>query len=97
MNSLDAMLSYLKLSPAEAIVIYILRHTDGNTKIFSRTYNEIQKATGASQNTIARTFKALEKNGTLKRAGYGKWYVPAIIGYHPGKNENAWSLEAATD
>lgn len=92
MISLDQAFRMMNLSKGAQIVYYILKHTDGETKIFSKTYKEIQNATGASQPTIAKVFDVLEGCGALVRAGFGKWYVPAVIGYEPDDEEENWYI-----
>lgn len=88
MISIDKALEKLPASKEEEVALYILRHTDGDTKIFSRTYNQIQKDINVTQATIAKVFKTLEANGTLIRAGFGKWYLPGVIGYAPESDED---------
>lgn len=78
---IDRAMDYFPLSNGAKIVLYILQHTDVNTKIFSRTYNQIQKDLNVSQPTISKVFKTLKENETLIPAGVGKWYVPAVVGY----------------
>ena len=88
MISIDKALEGLPMSKEEEVALYILRNTDGDTKIFSRTYKQIQKDINVSQVTIAKVFKILESNGTLIRAGVGKWYLPGVIGYEPESEED---------
>lgn len=94
MISVDKAIANLKLSAAEKIVFYILRNTNGDTKIFDRTYKQIQKDLNVSPNEISNVFHKLESNGTLIRAGFGKWFVPAVIGYECD-DEDAWTINVA--
>ena len=71
--------SRLNLSKAEIVVNYIIQHADPETKIFNRTYAQIQKDTGASSATVARVFNALEENKTLLRHSPSGWFVTAIV------------------
>ena len=68
-------------SKGARLVMYILQHTDGNTKVFSRTYKQIQEDTGISYMTIADVFKKLEADGTLIHTSKSEWFVPAVVGY----------------
>ena len=61
------------------VVIYILQHTDAKTKIFSRTYNQIQKDTKVSQPTIAKVLKVMQKNGAMEYLGDSRWRVPMVL------------------
>lgn len=92
MRYIDDVINKLTLSQAEEVVYYIIRHTDGDTKIFSRSYNQIQKDLNVTAKTVAKVFKLLEANGTLIRAGLGRWYVPAVIGYEPNDEDVDWAI-----
>lgn len=96
MKLIDNALLRLSLSKGEELAFYILRHTNGDTKIFSRSYAQMQKDLGISQATIAHAFKEMEKNGGIIRAGVGKWFIPAVVGYQPESEEN-WGILAADE
>lgn len=95
MRMLDNAVSKLTLSKYEEIVFYIIRHTDGDTKIFSRTYAQMQNDLNVSQTTIAETLKVLENTGSIFRAGNGKWYIPAVVGYEPEDEYYDWAITPA--
>ena len=74
---LDRALEYIGLDKGSA---FVLQYSNPKTKIFSRTYNQIQEDLGISHPTVARYFKTLEEAGLIIRAGTGKWIIPAVIG-----------------
>ena len=77
----DRAFDMLGTSRAMDVAFYVLQHTDGHTKIFNRTYNQIQKDTGASQGTIAKVFKYMESIGALEDLGNSKWVNNVVEGY----------------
>lgn len=84
----DKAFEMLGTSKAMDVAIYVLQHTNAKTKVFNRTYNQIQKDTGASQGTIARAFKYMESIGVLDYLGGSKWINNAVEGYSDNCNGN---------
>lgn len=78
---IDPIFQKLDNSAGTRLIMYLLGHTNGDTKVFSRTYAQIQKDLGISSSTIARYFKRLESQGLLIRKSRSEWIVPAIMGY----------------
>lgn len=78
---LEKTYEILKPNVAEKVMLYVLEHVDRNF-IFSRSYNDIQRDTGASQPTIARVFKALEETGAAKHISKSQWLMTGIIAGH---------------
>lgn len=77
---IDKAMGHVGLDKGTSFVLYVLQHTNPRTKIFSRTYTQIQNDLGVSRVSISQFFKGLEEDGLLVRAGEGKWFVPAVIG-----------------
>ena len=69
---------YATPSVAEKVLLYILEHVDDDF-IFSRTYNEIQKDTGASQPTIARVFATMVESGAIEHVDKSRWKLTGIV------------------
>lgn len=57
-----------------SVLLYIIEHTDPETKIFSRSYSQMEKELHVSSATISRTFKKLSESGVLINTGLGRWY-----------------------
>jgi len=74
---LERLYNFLPPSKAEQVMLYVLEHLDENF-IFSRSYDQIQKDTGASQPTIAKVFKRMEEVGAAKHIAKSKWSLAAI-------------------
>lgn len=70
---IDKAFNMLGTSKIMDVLIYVLQHTNGDTRIFSRTYNQIQKDTGVSQMTIAKAFKYMQDKGALEYLGNSRW------------------------
>lgn len=68
-------------TPQYKVFMYIISHTDGDTKIFKGTYKEIQEKTGVSQMTIANVFDIMKKIGAVVYVKKGEWKVPIVEGY----------------
>ena len=77
---IDKALEYIGLDKGTSFVLYLIQYSNPETKIFSRTYKQIQEDLKISPATIARYFKTLEQNSLIFRAGEGKWFIPAVIG-----------------
>ena len=77
-------------SAAMDILMYIVSNTDPDTKVFSRTYEDIQKATGASRDTISRTIARLAMAGIIQWVGNGKWYNSIVDGWSKTCNGPDW-------
>lgn len=77
----DKAIETIDDSAGTRFLLYLLRHTDGDTQIFCRTYSQIQKDLGIPPSTIARYFKKLEDSGLLIHKRRSEWIVPAIKGY----------------
>lgn len=78
---IDKAFETVGLTKAMEITLYIIQHTDAKTKIFCRTYKEIQKETGASERTIADTLKYLASKGALEHLGGSRWVNNMVEGY----------------
>lgn len=91
---IDKAMEYLNPSKGVQLILYIAQYTDGNTKIFSRTYNQIQKDTGISQVTIAKIFKDLESKGLMIHVSQSKWLIPAVEGYSDSSEGPGWFVES---
>ena len=74
---IEKLFKILPPSKAERVMLYILEHLDENF-IFSRSYEQIQKDTGASQPTIAKVFKTMENIGAAKHIAKSKWSLAAM-------------------
>ena len=61
------------------ILIYILENTQPSTNMFVGTYKTIQKNTHASETTIAKVMKKLQKQQFLKKIQNGLWQVSPNI------------------
>ena len=61
------------------ILIYILEKTHPSTNMFVGTYKNIQKNTHASETTIAKVMKKLQKQQFLKKIQNGLWQVSPNI------------------
>lgn len=57
------------------VLMYIIEHTDIETKLFTRTYNQIEQDVQVSQATIAKVFKKLQDNHFIERKGNLGWVV----------------------
>lgn len=77
---IDNVFNFVKPDKGAQFILYLIGHADPSTKIFSETYKQIQKDLGISEPTISRFFKILEESGTIARAGFGKWYIKAVVG-----------------
>lgn len=77
---IDNMMKHLPNSPFMDVVNYILSHTDGDSKVFKRTYIEIQKETGVSQVTISKVIRTMENLQFLEKLGKGCWKNNMILG-----------------
>ena len=77
---IDRAYEMLEPSKSMAVIMYVLQHTDGDTRIFSRTYNQIQKDTGVSQATIAKVFKYMESKGAIEYLGKSRWMNYVVKG-----------------
>ena len=62
---------------AEKVLLYILEHVDRNL-FFYRTYDQIQKDTGASQPTISKVFRVMQDAGAIEHVGKTKWKLTGI-------------------
>jgi len=69
----DEAFSKLDMTKSMELLFYLIQNTDVRSKIFRRTYKEIQKDTGASERTIARVIKYLESKGILEHVGTSEW------------------------
>lgn len=74
---LEDIYDRVKPSKAVQILLYLMEHTDDN-KIFSRTYNQIQKDLHVSQPTIANTLKKLQSVGSIEYLGGSRWKINVL-------------------
>lgn len=77
---LDHVFDRLPPDPGTMFSLYLISHTDSDTKIFESTIAQIQRDLGISDKTISRYFKILQENGTVVNVGKNRWYVKAVIG-----------------
>ena len=70
---LDKLHSQMKKDAGMDVLMYILSHTKMPEKIFSRSYDEIQAATGASRDTIATTLRKLTEARLLVKISKTEW------------------------
>ena len=75
---LDKLYERLPKSPSMDVLMYILSHTNPETKIFCDTYEMIQKDTKVSTATISRVFKILVEKDCLEKVNKGVWYNKMI-------------------
>lgn len=61
------------------ILIYILENTQPSTNMFVGTYKTIKKNTHASETTIAKVMRKLQKQEFLKKIQNGLWQVSPNI------------------
>lgn len=68
-----------KMPPSKSmqVFMYILEHIDEDG-VFSRTYAQIQKDTGASQPTISHALTKLQELGYIEKVGQSKWLVKIV-------------------
>lgn len=67
-------------SASTRLLMYVLSHTNTNSKIFHRSYKDIQKDTGVSADTVSRVMKALQDNGAAEYLGDSRWYMHIVTG-----------------
>ena len=90
---IDKALEYIGLDKGTSFALYLIQYANPETKIFSRTYKQIQEDLNISQVTISRYFKLLEEDGLIVRAGVGSWYIPAVIGRSDTCDGPEWYVE----
>ena len=91
---IDKTLEFVGMDKGTKFALYLCQYANPNTKIFSRTYKQIQDDLGISQVTIAHYFKLLEESNLIIRAGDGKWRVPAVIGASESCDGLEWYAES---
>lgn len=77
----DIMGPKIELTAQWKVFMYILEHTDGDTKLFVRTYQEIKDDTGVSEMTINKVFKIMQEIGCITKLGNSRWRVDMVEGY----------------
>ena len=90
---IDKALEHVGLDNGTKFALYLFQYANPKTKVFSRTYKQIQEDLGISQVTIARYFKVLEECGSIFRAGEGKWFIPGVIGKSDTCDGPEWYVE----
>lgn len=91
---IDTALERIGLDKGTKFLLYLVQHTNPGTKIFNRTYKQIQSDIGISQVTISRYFKSLEENSLIFRVPSGGWFVPAVIGDSDTADGPEWYVES---
>lgn len=77
----------VKNSQTARLIEYFIVHTDGDTKLFKRTYKEIQADTGISQVTIANAMKHMESTGAAEYLGNSTWRNNMVLDYTADYND----------
>jgi len=77
----DIMGPKIELTAQWKVLMYILEHTDGNTKLFVRTYKEIKDDIGVSEMTISKVFQKMQKIGCITKLGNSHWRINMVEGY----------------
>lgn len=91
---IDKALERVGLDNGAKFVLYLCQYANPDTKIFSRTYKQIQNDLGISQVTIAKYFQTLEDSGLIIRSGNGRWRIPAVIGKSESCDGPEWYVES---
>lgn len=91
---IDKALEFASMDKGTKFALYLCQYANPDTKIFSRTYKQIQKDLGVSHVTIAKYFQTLENSGLIVRAGDGRWKVPAVIAKSESCDGPEWYVES---
>ena len=76
---IDKAIAFAGADKGTMFALYLCQHANPHTKIFSRSYKQIQDDLGISQVSIAKYFKLLEESNLITRAGDGKWRIHAVV------------------